>query len=153
MTTLPIILQAPHSPNVELLLDSTIPARMAWVDPAGLPRVLPIWFQWTGTQLAVTTFEGSRKLNEIAAGTVVAVTIDSETFPYRGLKIRGPVELVPSQGLSAEYRQAALRYLGPTVADRWCASLEHLNQMTILISPTSASASDMSGASFLQTNR
>lgn len=151
MSDLPNVLRSPLSPNVELLLDSAIPARLAWVDGKGHPRVVPIWFHWTGEQLAVATFAGARKLDEITSGTVVAVTIDSQTFPYRGLKIRGPIELVANKGLADEYRHAAIRYLGPNVAERWCANLSHLDQVTLLITPTSASASDMSSASFLQS--
>ncbi len=150
MPQLPSVLQSPLSPNVELLLDSAIPARMAWVDGDGHPRVVPIWFHWTGEKLAVATFKGAQKLDQIAAGQVVAVTIDSQTFPYRGLKIRGPVELVENDGLSPEYREAAVRYLGPNVADRWCESLAHLDQVTLLITPKWASASDMSDAPFLK---
>lgn len=95
MSDLPNVLRSPLSPNVELLLDSAIPARLAWVDGKGHPRVVPIWFHWTGEQLAVATFAGARKLDEITSGTVVAVTIDSQTFPYRGLKIRGPSNWSP----------------------------------------------------------
>lgn len=150
MSDLPEVLQRPLSPNVELLLDARIPARLAWVAPNGNPRVVPIWFHWTGQHLALATFSGAQKLKEIAADSVVAVTIDSQSFPYRGLKIRGTVDVVANEGLAPEYRMAAERYLGPTVAERWCASLAHLDQSTILITPTWAGASDMSGAAFLQ---
>jgi len=146
---LPEVLRPPVSRNVELLLDSRIPARVAWVSPSRAPQVVPIWFQWTGAQLVTTTFAGARKLTEISSGATVAVSIDTESFPYRVLRMAGPVELVAVDDLSDEYRLAATRYLGPTAGEAWCTSLEARPQVAMRLSPTRAVASDMSRSTFL----
>lgn len=114
--------------------------------------MVPIWFQWTGKDLVIATFSGSQKLRELSDGDTIAVTIDTDNFPYRSLKLRGAITLEPSEGLADAYRLAAVRYLGPDTAARWCNSLEGANQVAIRIRPVWASASDMSSAAFMQPN-
>ncbi|MEM9521456.1 MAG: pyridoxamine 5'-phosphate oxidase family protein [Actinomycetota bacterium] len=145
----PAVLQPPVSRNVQLLLESRVPARLAWVGADGSPLVVPIWFDWHEGQLSVTTFAGSRKLDDLVDGTVVALTIDTEAFPYRSLRVAGPVTRVPEDGLSDSYRRSAERYLGATAGRDWCARLEGAEQVRLVISPTRASESDMSDAGYL----
>lgn len=141
--SLPALLQPPLDPMVAELLHSTIPARIAWVAPDGSPRVVPIWFLWTGSALAMTTFARSVKLGHLSNGDRLAVTIDTDIFPYRSLKLRGTVTLRPVQGLADEYRQAAARYLGADLSDEWLTFLGDPAQTVIIFQPTAASASDM----------
>ncbi len=140
---LPELLQAPLDPVVADLLDSAIPARLAWVAPDGSPRVVPIWFHWAGTTLAMTTFARSVKLSHLSDGDQVAVTIDTDAFPYRSLKLRGPITLEPVDGLADEYRKAAGRYLGSELSAEWLAFLGNPRQTVISLLPTTASVSNM----------
>lgn len=149
---LPQALREPLDPNVRLLLDSRIPARVSWLGPGPTPRVVPIWFHWTGEDIVLATFAGSQKLREIGDGDEIAVTIDTESFPYRSLKLRGVATLEPGDGLADAYREAAVRYLGPDTGNRWCQSLTGADQVAIRIRPTWASASDMSTAPFMQAD-
>lgn len=150
---LPDALSAPLSPNVELLLGSRIPARLAWTHGSVQPRVLPIWFHWNGETLAMATFEGAAKLRDIQDGTVVAVSIDTDTFPYRSLKLRGPVSLQQTDDLADAYREAAIRYLGPETGPRWCEALAGRAQVLLTLTPTWAVESDMSGMPFMAADR
>ncbi len=140
---LPAVLTPPLSPSVGLLLDSRIPARMAWVSGDGDPRVVPIWFDWNGEELLVATFAGARKLTDLADGSVVAVTIDTDTFPYRSLKLRGPVRIESARGLADCYRRAAVRYLGQDMGERWLDFLAGADQVVLRLRPTWAVAADM----------
>jgi len=140
---LPELLEAPLDQVVADLLRSTIPARLAWVAPDGSPRVVPIWFQWTGTTLAMTTFSGSVKLTHLKDGDQVAITIDTDVFPYQSLKIRGTITLEPVDGLADEYRQAAMRYLGSELSAEWLAFLGNPRQTVISLLPAAASMSNM----------
>ncbi len=140
---LPPLLAGPVDPNVGLLLESRIPARMAWVSGPGEPRVVPIWFHWTGRELLLATFAGARKLRDLKDGSVVAVTIDSEAFPYRSLKLRGRIRVEPADGLADCYRLAAERYLGPQMGQRWLEFLAGADQVVLRLSPTWAVAADM----------
>lgn len=122
---------------------------MAWAGPDDVARIVPIWFHWTGAELVMTSFAGAAKLAEITSGTRGTVSIDTETFPYRGLRMSGPVALETLDGLSREYRLAAARYLGPVAGEAWCRSLGGRAQVAIRLRPTWAVASDMSGSPFL----
>lgn len=97
----------------------------------------------------MATFAGSRKLSEIVGGSVVAVTIDTDAFPYRHLKLRGAVTHELADGLADDYRIAAERYLGPELAAAWCDNLSGAEQVVIRVHPTWAVESDMSGMDFM----
>lgn len=140
---LPSALREPLSRNVQLLLHSRIPARLAWTDAAGEPKVAPLWFRWTGRTLELSTFVGSRKLDDLHDGDPVAVTIDTEGFPYRSLSIRGPVTIERGQGLTRSYREAARRYLGQEPARDWCDRLRDVDQVLLSVHPVAATASQM----------
>ena len=140
---LPRVLQAPISQTVGLLLDSRIPARLAWVGGDGEPRIAPIWFSWTGEELVMSTFAGSRKTADLADGTVVSVSIDTESFPYRNLSVRGPIVVSQTEGLTQHYKDAAIRYLGPAMAERWLEFLGSPDQVLMAMRPRTAVASDM----------
>ena len=144
---LPEALRAPLSTNVALLLESRIPARIAWVAADGTPRVAPIWFAWTGTELVMSTFAGSRKTADLRDGTIVAATIDTDDFPYRSISIRGPITLQSSAGLSADYTSAADRYLGAHLAERWLDFVGSPDQVVMALQPTMAVASDLGAQS------
>lgn len=147
---LPSALRAPLSRNVQLLLQSRIPARLAWNDLAGRPRVAPMWFRWTGSAFELSAFVGSRKLEELHDGDLVAITIDTENFPYRSLRVRGPLTLDHVQGLTSSYRQAAVRYLGDDPARDWCQRLAGADQVLLTVHPVEASASQMWDAGYLR---
>ena len=42
-------------PIAQELLRSTIPARLAYIWLDGTPRVVPIWFHWTGREFVLGT--------------------------------------------------------------------------------------------------
>ncbi len=146
---LPGLLRPALSRNVALLLESRIPARLSWVGLHGAPRIVPIWFVWTGDQLVMATFAGAAKLAELYEGALAAASIDTESFPYRSLRMGGHLSLTSLDGLADEYRAAAARYLGESAGRTWCRSLEGRPQVVLRLTPTWASASDMSRSPFL----
>lgn len=146
---LPPALRSPLSRNVALLLESRIPARLAWCWE-GSPRVIGIWFVWEEDHgLSMATFAGSPKLGELRAGDPVAVSIDTESFPYRSLRLGGPIALRQTTGLAPEYRAAAARYLGADAGAAWCTQLDGRDQVVLRLVPTWATVSDMSRSPFL----
>ena len=44
-----------QTPVAQTLFQSTIPARLAYTGRDGTPRVLPIWFHWTGKVFVLGT--------------------------------------------------------------------------------------------------
>jgi hypothetical protein len=105
----------------EELLNSAIPARLAYTWKDGTPRVVPIWFQWTGREIVMATPPRAPKLHAVRTGDRVAVTIDGNEWPYRALTIRGPATVTQTQGVPPEYAEAAIRYFGKQQGDAWVA--------------------------------
>jgi len=105
-------LQLLESAVAKRLLTSTVPARLAYMWTDDTPRVVPLWFHWTGDELVMATFAPSPKIGALRANPNVALTIDTEGFPPDALLIRGQASVSEVAGAVPEYALAARRYLG-----------------------------------------
>ncbi|MFC4555561.1 pyridoxamine 5'-phosphate oxidase family protein [Georgenia faecalis] len=114
-----------HSPVAQALLRSTELARVAYVVGDGTPRVFPMLFHWTGTELVLCTFAGARKIAAIRARPDIAVTIDAATTPPEVLLLRGRAVVTDVEGIAEEYRLAHRRYAGPEQGDVNVAAVDH----------------------------
>jgi PPOX class probable F420-dependent enzyme len=101
------------------LLQSTAPAHLAYNWTDGTPRVVPIWFHWTGEEIVMGTPPAAPKLKALANDAPVAITIDSAEWPYKVLYVRGTAEVTMVQGVVPEYAEAAKRYFGETEGRAW----------------------------------
>jgi hypothetical protein len=123
-----------HSVAKELLT-SKIPARLAYVWTDGTPRVVPIWFHWTGRELVLASPPKAPKLKALAKNPNVAVTIDDNTFPHKVLLIRGRARIEHVEGIVPEYAAAAGRYFGKEQASAWLgqvrASMPAMAKITV----------------------
>jgi Pyridoxamine 5'-phosphate oxidase len=111
-------------PVAEELLKSTALARLAYTWPDGTPRVVPIWFHWTGQALVMASPETAPKIRALHQSPRVAITIDATPFPYRVLLLRGDATLDWVDGVPDEYAAAAMRYFGPEHGTAWVAQLK-----------------------------
>ncbi len=114
-----------NDPVAQELLHAPIPARLAYNWKDGSPRVIPIGFYWTGEEIVVCSPEGAPK-NPIIDNSKVAITIDTNTFPFKVLMIRGTAKVTQSTEIPQEYIQACIQLMGPEVAQGWFKSLEPL---------------------------
>ncbi|MCA2215038.1 pyridoxamine 5'-phosphate oxidase family protein [Jidongwangia harbinensis] len=112
------------SPAARDLLQSRIPARLAFVWPDGTPRIVATWFHWTGSEIVMATYTGGPHIRHPAArvaalrrNPAVALTVDTETTPPAVLTIRGHARVEDVRGLAPEYVAAAHRYLGDAAAE------------------------------------
>ena len=110
----------------ELLTSATL-ARLAYSWTDGTPRVVPIWFHWTGTEVVMGTFPRAPKLKALGSGAPVALTIDGTSFPYRVLLLRGLAVVTHADGVTPEYAQAAVRYFGPEQGKAWVEQVKAMN--------------------------
>ncbi len=110
------LLQHPASKE---LLNSKIPARLAYVWTDGTPRVVPIWFHWNGKEIVMASPAKAPKLKALARNPKVAVTIDDNVFPHKVLLVRGTAKLQPVAGVVPEYAMAAERYFGVEHGKAW----------------------------------
>jgi hypothetical protein len=113
------------------LLASAIPARLAYVTPDGLPRIVPTWFVWNGTSVVMATWVAgphityrARRIDDIAARPDVTISIDTDTNPPVALQIRGRARVEIVDEIVDEYRTAAEKYLGADAAAEMFAALE-----------------------------
>src|SRR5438067_10076643 len=92
-----------NDPVAKQLLQSTCPARLAYVWHDGSPRVIPIWFHWNGHEIVLGTPPTAPKVRALAANAKVAVSIDGNTWPYQVLQIRGTARVEMVAGVPPEY--------------------------------------------------
>ena len=112
-------LAALADPVAQELLQSTIPARLGYVWRDGTPRVIPIWFHWNGKEIVLGTPQKAPKVHAISTGSKVALSIDSTTWPYKVLQIRGTARVDTVNGVAPEYAKAAERYMGAEGGRAW----------------------------------
>ena len=129
------LLQHPASQE---LLQSKIPARLAYVWADGSPRVIPIWFHWNGKEIVMGSPAKAPKLKALAKNPRVSLTIDDNVFPHKVLLVRGTARLEPVDGVVPEYALAAERYFGPEQGKAWAAQMGKMVQsmVRITITPT-----------------
>ena len=125
-----------HPASLELL-NSRIPARLAYVWMDGTPRVIPIWFHWNGHDFVMATPPKAPKLKALAKNPKVSFTIDDNTFPHKVLLIRGRARLEIVEGIVPEYVAAAERYFGREQGQAWIKQLRGLipNMVRITVTP------------------
>jgi Pyridoxamine 5'-phosphate oxidase len=116
-----------QDPVAQELLHSRVPARLAykWLDDS--PRVIPIWFHWTGDEVVLGTPPRAPKLKALPANPTVALSIDSDSWPYRVLQIRGTARVEMVEGVMPEYELAAQRYFGPEQGRAWIEQVRNMS--------------------------
>ncbi|MGQ0841193.1 pyridoxamine 5'-phosphate oxidase family protein [Actinokineospora sp.] len=106
------------------LLASTELARLAYVAADGTPRVFPMLFHWTGSEMVFSTFAGANKITALRARPDVAISIDSAAPPPEVLLIRGRAVVTDIDGIVPEYLAAHRRYGGDEQAAA-AAEIDH----------------------------
>jgi len=127
------LLQHPASRE---LLQSKIPARLAYVGIDGTPRVVPIWFHWNEREFVLGTPIKAPKLKALAKNPKVALTIDDNAFPHKVLLVRGTARLETVEGVVPEYAAAAQRYFEREQAQAWLDQLHTLAPKMVRITIT-----------------
>jgi Pyridoxamine 5'-phosphate oxidase len=124
-------------PAAQELLQSKIPARLAYNWTDGTPRVIPIWFHWNGHEFVLGTPPKAPKLKALKKNPKVALTIDDNTFPHKVLLVRGTARLQPVNGIVPEYATAAERYFGSQQGQAWVNQLRGMvpNMVRITVKP------------------
>ena len=110
-------------PAAQELLQSKIPARLAYIAGDGTPRVVPIWFHWNGSQIVMASPPKAPKLKSLARNPKVSLTIDENGFPPKVLMIRGTARLESVEGIVPEYEACAARYFDAQLAQGWLKQL------------------------------
>src|SRR5206468_1733754 len=113
-----------NDPVAQRLLKAPIPAQLAYTWTDGTPRVVPIWFHWDGRQFVLAGPPTAPKIKALGDGTKVALTINTNEFPYKALYVRGSVSVSRAAEVVPEYVVAAKRMLGEEGSAGWLAQVE-----------------------------
>ncbi|HZC27222.1 MAG TPA: pyridoxamine 5'-phosphate oxidase family protein [Actinopolymorphaceae bacterium] len=120
-------------PISQELLASAIPARLAYVGVDGDPRVIPIGYVWTGSDIVMFTVPKSAKVRALQQNPRVAITVDTEGFPPHVLLIRGKASLTLMDGVPDQYVEAARRVVSPEQFDDWESGVRALYDQMVRI--------------------
>lgn len=130
-------------PVAQALLASRQPAHLAYTWDDGTPRVVPIWFTWTGAAMVFGTPTKAPKLKALRQRRDVAVTIDDAgAWPYKALLVRGTAVVDVLDDVAPEYAQAAERYFGSEQGAAWVSQLRGQPMARVTVSPTWAAVLD-----------
>ena len=110
----------------QTLLKSTNMAHLAYIWDDGTPRVIPIWFHWNGKELVMGSPTKSPKIHILPNHSKVAVTIDSNAWPYKVLSIRGTAVVSIIDGIVPEYALSAEHYFGAQAGKDWINTVNTL---------------------------
>ena len=87
------------------LLNLAIPAHLATLDPAGFPRIIPIWFLWEDGSFYLSSGQQSRHVQDLArdprAGLCITVEegqTETGYRPFRQVMVRGYADVQPDTG-------------------------------------------------------
>lgn len=132
------------SGTAQKLLNSTEPARLAYVAADGTPRVFPMLFLWNGKEIVFATFAGTAKLRALRAHPEVAITIDVLGPPPEVLLLRGRAEITEVDGVEPDYAALHDRYYGPEHAAAAVAEIDQpgLRMARIAVRPVWAGTFD-----------
>ena len=117
-----------------LLLDSPIPARLAYVGLDGDPRVVPVGFHWDGETVSVGSAVTAAKVEALRRNPRVAVTIDTESLPPRVLLIRGAATVEVVDGVATEFVLASRKRIPAEAWDGWLRGQHDLYRQMAVIS-------------------
>ena len=101
-----------NDPVAQGMLQTKTPARFAYNWSDGTPRVVPIGFHWNGREIVLGTPADAPKMKALKDGDAVALTIDSDTMPYKVLLVRGNVRTDVVDGIAPEYAAMCVRVMG-----------------------------------------
>lgn len=133
-----------EDPVARELLESPIPARIAYTGRDGFPRAIPIAYHWDGAAFVVCTTPRAPKVAALRADPHVALTIDSTAWPPHILLARGTAAVEEVDGVPDEFFASARKTVTEADWDGYVAQVRGLyKQMArIRITPSWAKVID-----------
>lgn len=124
-------------PELEGFLTEGLVCRFSCLDDRGWPYVVPVWFDWDGSEFWIVAKEHAKWVEWTIANPKVALCIDV-TGPNRRVMCQGQARIVESQA-SADLLPYVFRRMGKRyVADRleqYVASMTAQEHWLIAVKP------------------
>jgi PPOX class probable F420-dependent enzyme len=86
-----------HDQVLSFLTEEPRIGRLATVTKDGDPHVAPVWFRVEDESIVVHTMASYLKAKNLKRHPRFALTVDTETWPYKGVSIRGSANIVDSE--------------------------------------------------------
>jgi len=121
--------------SVKSFLEEPHIARLATCNPKTLqPHVVPVWYEWDGCSVWISSFRSTRKIKEIEKNERVALVVDTaiDSDTNMGVIFEGPVVLVSDPEIGIRQGTSIYtRYLGADGAraptpQSWLHDTEHV---------------------------
>jgi len=108
-------------PEIEEFLSEGNTARIATVKPDNSPHVTPVWYLWERNELLIEIPKDSVKARNIRQNNKVAVTIDTDKAPIKGVIIEGTakIEELTNEMERKFVRRIAAKYVKPEYLDEY----------------------------------
>jgi hypothetical protein len=111
--------------------------RLATVDAAGQPTVVPVWYLPVEGALVITPRAESAWLPNLRPDGWVAAVIDEDVVPYRKVVVSTRAEILYEPGEDDAwrdiYRRISLRYWDPEAVESYLSSTIHVRRALISV--------------------
>ena len=119
------------------LTEGTRTAKFAYLSPAGLPLVAPVWYIVEGEDLIFNTGKDTIKGRYLAHDRRVTLCVDLEKEPYGFAQIQGQAGLSDDPGeLLRTATAIAARYVGPDRAEEFGQRNGVPGELVVRVRPT-----------------
>jgi hypothetical protein len=121
----------------EFLTEEPRIGRLASVTEEGDPHVVPVWFRTDGDQILVHTMGSMKKARNLRRHGRFALTVDTDTWPYQGVTLRGSATVAGSEELAHQdfIEHLSVAYLGEDTGrplGRYIAGMEGEHVILVL---------------------
>lgn len=103
-------------PWVRNLLAQPVLARLATANPTTLqPHVVPVWFEWDGEAIWISSFDSTRKMHDLMGNPRVSIVVDTvdENGTVRGVVFEGKADVIKDPAVVIPRSTSIyVRYLG-----------------------------------------
>ncbi|HMM41674.1 MAG TPA: pyridoxamine 5'-phosphate oxidase family protein [Thermomicrobiales bacterium] len=108
-----------EDPVASELLASPLPLRVAYAALDGTPRLVSVLFHWTGSEVVFSSWPDDPKVAALQANPAVALSIETDRFPFKVLSMRGTATVEVVEGVAPEMLPTFSRYFGPDEGAAW----------------------------------
>lgn len=103
-------------PWAQTLLTQPVLARLATANPTTLqPHVVPVWFEWDGEAIWISSFDSTRKMRDLIGNPRVSIVVDTaeDDGSVRGIVLEGKADVIKDPAVVIPRSTSIyLRYLG-----------------------------------------
>ena len=97
----------------EFLRSGRLFAKVATVDPDGVPTISPVWYTWDGESFVIVSKARTGMVKNLQRDPRCGLLVDNFELPYARVSVVGRVEFLPqSFDHIGAMREMVLRYLG-----------------------------------------